>query len=624
MRLLRAIVTAALLVLFLPGAAQATDKGATLKYGGGGLGTVLFDGGRHAGKGYVCKDCHLDLFVTKKQARVLMSDHFSDNLCFRCHDNSTASKDCITCHRDVPSSGMTASDYMRGAMTQQVAGDEERQELLGGQNGASGQTRACLSCHSDPNLRPVSERGKSLNLLVQQGAYGIGAHGALPCVTCHFGLEGAASFTRRPHALNRSVTVDCKSCHAERLAPEVASFDESVHIKKTGEKFVCANCHDAHSQPRHGCPPAWLDAVAQYNSVCQSCHMNPERFAQFSTTPLNPAGIAHSFLVKFKEHDDKVLCADCHSPVDSGGLGREAHHILEKGKALRDCAACHRNTDSLIISRVALRDGNADALSGSYIPALSEPASLDRAGFWAFLLLLGVIMLHVAFRLCGKKTAPAGLVTSEFVYPAPIRLFHWINAVGFLLLLWTGLGIHFEGLPLVPALETSARIHNGVAWVLIANFAVFLLYGIFTGDIRQYVPRGPDLAGKIAAQARYYLYGIFSGAKKPFPISRERRFNPLQQVCYLVVFIIGMPVLLLSGALLLLPESATSGLAGRETLASAHYGLAIAFGLFLAAHLYMTTTGDSITSLIRGMITGRHEQREKKDEKSEEDRRDSG
>jgi thiosulfate reductase cytochrome b subunit len=624
MRLPRAIAVAALLVLFLSGAAQATDQGATLKYGGGGLGTVLFDGGRHAGKGYVCKDCHLDLFATKKQAAVRMSDHFSDKLCFRCHDNATASKDCITCHRDVPSSGMTASDYMRGAMTRPVADEEEHRELLGGQNGASGQTRACLSCHSDPNLRPVSERGKSLNLLVQQGAYGVGAHGALPCATCHFGLEGAESFTRQPHALNRSVTVDCKSCHAERLASEVASFDESVHIKKTEGKFVCANCHDAHSLPRDGKPPAWLDAVAEYNSACRSCHMNPERFAQLSADPLNPAGMEHSFLVKFKEHDDKVLCADCHSPMGAGGLGLEAHRILEKGQALRDCSSCHRDGDSLIVSRVAARDGNADALSGSYIPALTKPGSLDRAGGWAFLLLLGVILLHGALRLRGKKTAPAGLVASEFVYPAPVRFFHWINAAGFLLLIWTGLGIRFEGSAFVPALESAARIHNGVAWALIANFVAFLLYGIITGDIRQYLPKGPDLAGKIATQTRYYLSGIFSGAEKPFPAGRERRFNPLQQVGYLVVFIVGMPVLLLSGALLLLPESTTSGLAGRETLASAHYALAIAFGLFLAAHLYMTTTGDSISSLIRGMITGRCEQREKKNEKPEEDRRDTG
>jgi thiosulfate reductase cytochrome b subunit len=618
MRLLRAGAAAALLILFLSGAAQATDKGESLKYGGGGLGTVLFDGRSHAGKGYVCKDCHLDLFATQKRAVVRMSDHFSDKLCFHCHDNTTASKDCITCHRDVRSSGMTASDAMRDGMMLPVKDEAERQELLSGRSGVSAQSRACMSCHGDADLRPVSERGKNLNLLVRREAYGIGAHGLLPCASCHFGLEGADSFTRQPHALGRPTTLDCNSCHAQRLASEAASFGESAHMKKTGSTFVCANCHDAHSQPQDGRRPAYLKAVEEYNGTCLSCHGNPEKFSRFSSTPLNHAGMEHAFLVKFRAHDAKVFCADCHSPLDAGGLGLDPHRILEKGRALRDCSVCHRDSDSLIVSRVDARDGDAAALSDSYIPALAKPGPLDRAGGWAFALLFGMILLHGAVRLCSKKNSPKGIATSEYVYPAPIRLFHWINAAAVLLLIWSGSGIRFEGPAFVPGLETAAHIHNCAAYVLIVNFVAFLLYGIVSGDIRQFLPEGPGLPGRIAAQVRYYLSGMFRGEEKPFPVSRRRRFNPLQQVSYLIVFILGLPVLILSGVLLLLPESMTSGLAKRETLATAHYCLAIAYGLFLAAHLYMATTGDGVCSLIRGMITGRCEQRGKNDENREE------
>jgi len=611
MRVVRAIAITALLVLLLPGVAQATDQGKALKYGGGGLGTVIFDGRMHSGKGYVCKDCHNDLFVTKKQARVRMSDHFSDQLCFKCHDNKEAPRDCITCHRSIKSSGLTSSDYMRSAMALPTASEEERNALLTGRDGASAQTRACLSCHGDPELKAQTERGKTLNLLVERSAYGVGTHGALPCAACHFGLEGEASFTKQPHALDQR-KVDCKSCHIERLAPEVTAFDASAHMQKTDGKFTCVNCHNPHSQSQSGKKPEYMAAVTKYNQTCLSCHANPERFSQLTTTPLNLTGMEHSFMTKFQAHKENVLCVDCHSAMGQGALGAAPHQIVEKSQALRNCSSCHRDMDSLIVTRVAVRDGNADALGGSYIPGNKTPGPLDRIGGWALMGVLAAVLLHSAARLLGKKKTSADeRKRAYYIYPLPIRLFHWVNALCFVLLLWTGMGIHFEGLPTSPGLELATRIHNWVAYLLVANFASFLIYGIASGDIRQYLPKGPGIVSRILTQARYYLSGIFSGADKPFTTSREQRFNPLQQITYLVVFILGMPVLILSGVLLLLPESSTAGIAPRDTLATAHYCLAIGYGLFLVVHLYLTTTGDGIFSLIKAMFSGYGEYREK-------------
>ena len=609
MTLLRAIIATALLVFFLPAAAQATDQGKSLKYGGGGLGTVIFDGRMHAGKGYVCVDCHNDLFATQKQARVRMSDHFTTTQCFKCHDNKEAPKDCITCHRNVKSSGLTSSGYMRSAMALPTAGEEERNVLLTGRLGVSEQTRACLSCHGDPQLQPKTERGKSLNLLVEKPAYGVGAHGALPCAACHYGLAGEDSFKEQPHAVAPSRTVDCRSCHIERLAGEVKAYDASAHVKKTEGRFACVNCHNAHSQPKDGRQTEYMAAVAQYNQTCLSCHADAEKFAQLTATPLNLKAMGHSFMVKFQSHREKVLCVDCHSAMGTGKADAEPHRVLEKAQSLRDCSSCHTDMDSLIVSRVSWRDGNSDALSGSYIPGGKGTGTADRLSLGALAAFVGAVLLHGAMRLLGRKKAGAGAVIREFVYPLPIRLFHWINALCFLLLLWTGLGIHHEGLPFVPALETAAFIHNRTAYALMANFAAFLLYAVTTGDIRQYLPHGPGIGGRIVSQARYYLYGMFTGSAKPFAVSREQRFNPLQQITYLIVFILGMPALILSGVLLLLPESVTAAIAQRESLATAHYCLAVAYGLFLVAHLYLATTGDRIGSLVSGMITGYHEHR---------------
>ncbi|MDR3579249.1 MAG: cytochrome c3 family protein [Oryzomonas sp.] len=74
-----------------------SDK--ALLYGGAGQGRVIFDGRLHASRGLVCKDCHSDIFETKKKALITMDDHFRPVACFTCHDGSKVFNDCEKCHR---------------------------------------------------------------------------------------------------------------------------------------------------------------------------------------------------------------------------------------------------------------------------------------------------------------------------------------------------------------------------------------------------------------------------------------------------------------------------------------------------------------------------------------------
>ena len=609
MRWLRALfLPALLLMLFTPATALSTDNGASLKYGGGGgLGTVIFDGRKHVGKGYACKDCHLDLFATKKQARISMADHFTDKYCFRCHNNDKASRDCVSCHRHVPASGFISSAYMPALMNRPVRDEAERDALLTGRSGASEQTRACLSCHGSPDLKPETERGKTLNLHVDRAAYGIGAHRSLPCTACHIGLDGEKSFLTRPHALNHPAAVDCRICHADRLAKDVASFRESAHMQKTEGRFACVYCHDAHSQQPKDAALPYEERVRRYNQACLGCHANPGRFSQLSKTPLNLEGMKHAFMTRFDAHGATILCADCHSPVGPGGMGIEPHRILGREQALRNCAACHADMDSLIVARLKQSDGSTGVLNGKYVPGSRSFAAVEQTGLWALAILLCGILLHAAGRLSGRRAE--GALHSEPVYPLPVRVFHWVNAGCFVLLLWTGCAIHVSGV--APGLEFAARLHNITGCILAVNFLAFLAFGLISGDIRQYIPSPRGLGARLGLQIRYYLYGMFRGEPKPFETTRASRFNPLQQMTYLVFFVLGMPVLLFSGILLLLPEATTAGIAPRETLACIHFTLAVLYGLFLVLHLYLTTTGATPFSLIRGMFTGRHESRVK-------------
>ncbi|PKU26066.1 substrate-binding domain-containing protein [Telmatospirillum siberiense] len=95
-----------LVLLALAGFTQSAwaTSGETILYGGGGQGRVTFDGQLHASKGYVCNDCHLQLFQTQKKGLITLADHKKDASCFACHNGKAAFKTCDGCHRDVPQS----------------------------------------------------------------------------------------------------------------------------------------------------------------------------------------------------------------------------------------------------------------------------------------------------------------------------------------------------------------------------------------------------------------------------------------------------------------------------------------------------------------------------------------
>ncbi|HTF99076.1 MAG TPA: cytochrome c3 family protein [Nitrospirota bacterium] len=79
--------------------ARATNDGRQLLYGGGGQGKVIFDGRTHAAAGFVCNDCHLGIFETRKKALITSEDHKNGKACFACHNGTGAFNECGTCHR---------------------------------------------------------------------------------------------------------------------------------------------------------------------------------------------------------------------------------------------------------------------------------------------------------------------------------------------------------------------------------------------------------------------------------------------------------------------------------------------------------------------------------------------
>ena len=94
-------LVAAIIMLLAVGTVFSMPGGKVFLYGGAGQGQVIFDAKKHASLGYVCNDCHLEVFPTAKKALITMDDHDGGKAkCFSCHNNTVAFyDDCQACHR---------------------------------------------------------------------------------------------------------------------------------------------------------------------------------------------------------------------------------------------------------------------------------------------------------------------------------------------------------------------------------------------------------------------------------------------------------------------------------------------------------------------------------------------
>lgn len=186
-----------------------------------------------------------------------------------------------------------------------------------------------------------------------------------------------------------------------------------------------------------------------------------------------------------------------------------------------------------------------------------------------------------------------------YLYSMPVRVWHWLNALLFAVLLGTGIVNHFGP---VPAL---VKIHNIAGQVFVAAWLYFIGVNIVTGNGKHYLIQFSGFMGRIIKQGMFYLFGIMKGEAHPFHSTEKCKFNPLQQVAYIGVVYALMPVLAVSGLLALYPEF--MGIAGyKGMIIKVHLALGVISLIFIIAHLYLCTCGGYLTQLLKGMIDGYH------------------
>lgn len=201
-----------------------------------------------------------------------------------------------------------------------------------------------------------------------------------------------------------------------------------------------------------------------------------------------------------------------------------------------------------------------------------------------------------------------------YIYKLFERFWHWSQALLIFFLALTGFEIH--GSFTLFGFEHAVKYHN-VAAISLIILIIFAIFWHFTsGEWKQYLPTAKNLR----AQLNFYIFGIFRNAPHPTRKTSLSKLNPLQRLVYLVLKILVIPVMVASGLLFLFyryPQKGnieTLNIQNLEIIALVHTLGAFLLIAFIIMHLYLITTGQTLTSNLKAMITGYEELEEEKEE----------
>ena len=199
-----------------------------------------------------------------------------------------------------------------------------------------------------------------------------------------------------------------------------------------------------------------------------------------------------------------------------------------------------------------------------------------------------------------------------YLYPKWIRVWHVVNAVMFIILIITGLSMQYtdkENASYVVGFAKAVKWHNFAAMILTVIYIIFVAGNLLTTNGRYYRTSKDNFLEDLFKQLKYYSWGMFQGEKHPFPVTEERKFNPLQKITYVLAMYLAVPLLIISGIGLLFPEITINtffGVSGLILTDILHITMGFFLSLFMVIHIYTCTLGTKPTSLFWGMISGYH------------------
>lgn len=238
-------------------------------------------------------------------------------------------------------------------------------------------------------------------------------HKSFSCTDCH-----SYDYENFPHSgeLRMEEKYNCIDCHggdetfAQFHFDEIqAEYEQSTHFQLEEDGFSCWKCHNPHTYKINIRNTENLKATIRYdNSICLSCHANFDHFQLLTEREEINILQTHDWLPNQAAHFQNVRCIECHTKINNDIL--VAHQIQPKEDAVRLCNECHSQNSILMTtlykfqSREQRGNGffNGVILNESYVIGANRNEFLNLASIIIFLATLGIIVIHIVFRIKNK------------------------------------------------------------------------------------------------------------------------------------------------------------------------------------------------------------------------------
>ncbi len=209
-----------------------------------------------------------------------------------------------------------------------------------------------------------------------------------------------------------------------------------------------------------------------------------------------------------------------------------------------------------------------------------------------------------------------------YLQPTPVRIWHWLNAFAIVTLCISGLQIRFpDYVSLLGSYKSAIYLHHAAGYIVTLSFVLWFIYYFIVSRsiVKLYWPKPEDFKNGALSQAKYYMLTYFLGWENPHKPTPDDKFNALQKGVYLAIMLVLIPLVCVTGILLLNVEALFGLIAvigGIKLLVSVHFLLACCLLAFLPTHMYLATLGHSPTEHIKTMWFGWEEVASAKSENS--------
>lgn len=200
---------------------------------------------------------------------------------------------------------------------------------------------------------------------------------------------------------------------------------------------------------------------------------------------------------------------------------------------------------------------------------------------------------------------PAPAPATRRLHPVPVRIMHWTNAVAMLVMIGSGWGIYndsviFGGLHFSKHIKLgswaaeSLLWHFAGMWLLAANGAAYLTYGIVTGRLRERL---------LPIRMRDIIQTVRDTLRLHVDHTDLTTYNAVQKVLYIVVILAGISQVV-TGLAVWKPvqfSGLTDLLGGFQGARLVHFlGMAVIVG-FLVVHVALSLL---VPQTLWAMLTG--------------------